>query len=85
MSLGTWLITFSAMFILDVCWVLYTRSAMRNNSYQAALWALMLHLFSATATLAYVDDKRYLTATALGTLLGTFAVVEWSRRKDKCT
>lgn len=83
MNVGTWFIAFFAMVFLDISWVLYMRAAGKNNPTSAAFWAAVLHGFGAISILAYVDDHRYLTATMAGTIIGTWLVVAWTRRRDK--
>jgi len=77
-----WLTAFASMSFLDVAWVWYTKAVTKNAPISASLWAGAIHAFSAIAVVTYVDDKRYLTATMVGTLLGTYLVVLYERRKD---
>lgn len=82
MSLYVWLAAFTAITLLDVAWVFYTRSMMRNAPGVAACWATAIHGFSVVATVAYVGDHRYISATLLGTFVGTYAVVRWTKSRD---
>lgn len=81
MSLWIWLSCFVGMFAVDVCWVYYMDKANNDRAHPAAFWALMLHAFGSGNTLVYTEDARYLSATLLGTYVGTWAVVEYKRRK----
>lgn len=81
MSIMTWVVAFLAMAALDVAWVLYMRASTGNRPAQAAGWAAAIHGFSALAVVLYTDDHRYISATMLGTIAGTFAIVWWNRRK----
>lgn len=76
-----WLIAFAAMFALDVSWVLYMRASNRGQPVRSALWALAIHGFGAASVISYTTDPRYLSATMLGTVLGTWAVVRWTKDK----
>ena len=81
-SFGMWLVAFGAMSLLEVTFALYMRAAGRNMPGRAAFWAGLIHLLGAVAILSYVDDHRYLSATLLGAVVGTFGVVAWSRHQD---
>lgn len=81
MSITIWLIAFVSMTLMDIAWVLYMARAGEKRPLSASWWALVLHGFSAAATISYTDDPRYLSATGLGTMLGTYIAVERERRK----
>lgn len=83
MNVWIWLLAFSAMAALDVAWVLYMRASTSGSPLAASVWAGAIHCLSATAAIAYIGDNRYLTATLLGTVLGTYGIVEWIRRRPK--
>ena len=82
-SLTIWLAAFFSMVALDVCWVFYLKAAGSNNHpIRASLAAAGLHGFTSIATLAYTGDARYITATMLGTVLGTYAMVKYNAIKE---
>lgn len=81
MNPTTWLAAFASMAALDVAWVLYMRAANKCEPVRAAAWAGALHAFSAISVLTYTHDARYLSATMLGTVLGTWGVVRWVKGK----
>ncbi len=76
MTIGTWVLAFVSMALLDVAWVLYMRASAKKAAIAASVWAAAIHGFSALAVLTYTDDHRYLSATMLGTIVGTFAVLK---------
>lgn len=82
MTLWLWLVSLVSMAVLDIAWVLYMRAAGKHQAPLASFWALALHLFGAIAVVAYVEDPRYLTATGIGTVVGTFIAVRWSARRE---
>ena len=82
MSISIWLLAFASMAALDIAWALYTRALNKNEPGAASFWAALIHGLGAIAVLSYVDDHRYLSATMLGTIIGTYGVVRWTRKKD---
>lgn len=83
MSPLVWLLAFGCMTLLEVWWVLYTRAVVHRDKWGAAAHATAIHLFSAAAVLSYTEDRRYMTATALGAFIGTWLAIEWVRRRDR--
>lgn len=82
MTLLAWLVAFLSMCALDVVWVLYMRASNKNEPGRAAVWAAAIHGFGAVAAISYIGDHRLLSATMLGTVVGTYGVVWWNRRRD---
>lgn len=83
MSPTTWALAFVAMCMLDTAWVMYMRAAAKHHAVWAALWAAAIHGSSALAVVSYTTDHRYLSATMLGTLVGTFCVVRWVKGREE--
>lgn len=84
MSLGVWFIAFCSMLLLDVAWVLYIDAVDKRMPGKGSLWAGAIHGFGATATLSYTGNTNYLSATMLGTVVGTWAIIRWKKYKDEC-
>lgn len=78
-----WLTAFTCMALLDVAWVLYMRASTTGAPWPAALWAGAIHGLSSSTVILYTDDHRYLSATMLGAVLGTWAVVAYHARNRK--
>lgn len=82
-DLTIWIIAFASMAALDVAWVLYLRAAAHDQPVRAAVWAAGIHGFSAVSVLTYTNDHRYLSATMLGTILGTYAIVLYHAKRGR--
>ncbi len=79
MSISIWFVAFFAMILLDIAWVQYIKKVEILHPMGAAGWSTAIHAFGSTATLAYTNDPKYLSATLLGTFLGTWAIVRWKK------
>ena len=72
----------AAMAITDVCWAFYFIKVDERRAIGAGLWAVALFVCGATVTANYVDDKSLIVAAALGSFIGTWATVEYKKRKE---
>jgi hypothetical protein len=73
---------FFAYFVLDILSVYYTLYVMRFRSIASANIVVALYLISAFGVINYVGNYLYIVPVALGAWLGTYATVEWEKRKD---
>jgi hypothetical protein len=71
-----------AMAITDVCWAYYFIKVDERRAIGAGLWAVALFVCGATVTANYVDDKSLIVAAAIGSFVGTWATVEYKKRKE---
>ena len=72
-----------AMAITDVCWAFYFIKVDERRSIGAGLWATALFICGATVTANYIDDKSLMIAAALGSFIGTWATIEYKKRKEQ--
>lgn len=72
-----------AMAITDICWAYYFIKVDERRSVSAGFWAIALFVCGATVTSNYVDDKSLIIAAALGSFIGTWATVEYKKRKEE--
>ena len=71
-----------AMVITDVCWAFYFIKVDERRAIGAGLWATALFICGATVTANYVEDKSLMIAAALGSFVGTWATIEYKRKKE---
>lgn len=79
-SPSTWAVAFLSMTGLEIAWVFYTKAMVASHPLRASFWASLIHLFGAISVLVYVGDHRYITATMLGVLIGTYGAVRVSKK-----
>jgi hypothetical protein len=72
-----------AMFCADICWAYYFIKIEERKSLAAGLWASAIYIFGAFTVTSYIVDKRLIAAAILGSFLGTWATVEYKRRKER--
>ena len=72
-----------AMAITDICWAYYFIKVDERRAIGAGLWAVALFVCGATVTANYVDDKSLIVAAALGSFIGTWATVEYKKKKEE--
>ena len=71
-----------AMGLVDVCWAFYFIKVGERKSLHSGLWAIALFISGAFVTTSYIEDKTLLIAAALGSFIGTYATVEYKKRKE---
>lgn len=74
-------LVFLAMAITDICWTFYLISVEERKSVIAGLWAMALFICGAFVVSSYVGNKWLILAAALGSFAGTFATIEYKKRK----
>lgn len=73
----------AAMFVADICWAYYFIKIEERKSAAAGLWGSAIYICSAFTVTSYVNDKTFLIAAVLGGFFGTYASVEFKKRKEK--
>lgn len=68
----TWLATFVAMVVTDLCWARYIISANDRSPLEASAWAVSLFLLGAFTVLGYTRDRWLLIPATLGAFVGTY-------------
>lgn len=71
-----------SMFLADICWTLYFIKIEERKSIPAGIWASLIYIFGAFTVTSYIEDKTYIIAAIIGSFLGTWATVEWKKRKE---
>ena len=71
------------LFFADICWALYFMKVSERKAMQAGIWAVLIYLFGAVSIYSFVEDKSLIIAALIGSFLGTYASVEYKRRKEK--
>lgn len=70
------------LFLADICWALYFMKVTERKALQAGVWAIFIYLFGAISIYSFVQDKSLIIAALIGSFLGTYATVEYKRRKE---
>ena len=71
------------MFLADICWTYYFIKIEERKSLAAGIWAALIYIFGAFTVTSYIEDKRLIIAAIIGSFLGTWATVEYKKRKEK--
>jgi hypothetical protein len=72
-----------SMFLADICWTYYFIKIEERKSIAAGTWAALIYIFGAFTVTAYIEDKRLIISAIIGSFLGTWATVEYKKRKEK--
>ena len=72
-----------AMFIADVCWAYYFIKIGERKGLQAGLWGSAIYICGAYTVTSYIHDSSLIIAAILGSFLGTWATVEYKKRKEQ--
>jgi hypothetical protein len=76
---------FLAVMIADVCWTFYFIKIEERKSLAAGIWGAGVYLCGAFAVVSYTTDRSLIIPAVLGAILGTWATVEYKKRKEKKT
>lgn len=76
MNPWVWLLALASMTALDLSVARYTAACAEHRRWRAVAWAMVWHVFGTITALAAVEDVRYVSATLIGTALGTFLGVK---------
>lgn len=75
------IIAFTAVFLTDICWVLYIRRVKDGNPLKSAGWAAVLFSMGAVAVISYTQNPLLVIPSVVGAFLGTYVAVWWDLRK----
>ncbi len=76
----SWITTFLAVFVADVCWTYWGRRIKDGAPHVAANWAAILFLTSGYATISFVGNFWLLIPATAGAWLGTRFAIWWDER-----
>jgi hypothetical protein len=68
---------------IDALYVVYTLSITQLNSRKAGLVSGAMYLIIAAGTTNYIRNPLYIVVVAIGASIGTFATVEFEKRKKQ--
>jgi hypothetical protein len=74
---------FFAIAIADVCWTYYFIKIEERKSVSAGFWGAGVYICGAFAVIHYTNDKTLIIPAILGSFIGTWATVEYKKRKEK--
>jgi hypothetical protein len=70
------LVTFAALFALDVVWARYTAAVTDRRRTVASSYAAAIIALGAIGTISYIDDPRMIVPAMLGAFCGTFVGIK---------
>lgn len=70
------LVTFAALFVLDVVWARYTSAITDRRRIPASSYAAAIIALGAVGTISYIDDPRMIVPAMLGAFCGTFVGIQ---------
>jgi hypothetical protein len=79
----SWISVFIAIALADVCWTFYFIKIEERKSLAAGIWGAGVYLCGAFAVVSYTTDRSLIIPAVLGAILGTWATVEYKKRKEK--
>ncbi len=71
-----------AVTIADVCWTFYFIKIEERKSLAAGLWGAGVYLCGALAVVSYTTDRSLIIAAVIGAVIGTWATVEYKKKKE---
>lgn len=77
----SWLVAFLALFATDVCWAVYVNQVKEGDALKSSAWAVALFLMGGVAVIGYTSDPILLLPSAAGAAAGTYAGVQWNKRR----
>ena len=67
-----YIITFFAIFLLDVVYTYYLRCVQHNNAMGASLWSIACYLLGSLAVINYTTNHWLLIPAIIGAFCGTY-------------
>jgi hypothetical protein len=78
-----YIITFFALFFLDVVNAWYIKAISDDRPLLASLWAVVVTLFSCVAIINYTKDNKMIIPALLGAFAGTYVGIVIRKNKNK--
>ncbi len=67
----------------DICWVYYFVKVEERKSFAAGVWSTLIIALGAFSIENYVNDSTFIIAAGIGAFLGTYASIEYKKRKEE--
>jgi hypothetical protein len=67
-----WIISFLALFIVDILYVVYMKKVQQDNAIMASVWATSIYLLNSVAIISYTSDNTILIPASIGAFMGTY-------------
>lgn len=71
---------FAATMCVDALYALYTMRITEKNAFQASSFGALIHLLTAFTVISYTKNYLYLVPLLLGSFVGTYLTVQWSKK-----
>jgi uncharacterized membrane protein len=74
---------FIATLVTDALWALYLAKVTEKSPLLAASYGSLIHLLGAFTVLSYTQNSFYLIPLILGSFVGTYTIVFFSKKETK--
>jgi uncharacterized membrane protein YfcA len=78
----SYLITFIAVFFVDIFYTYYLKSINENSALTASFWGAVVWLIGSFAVINYTADHMLLIPACLGAFCGTYVGMKFRNRKS---
>lgn len=82
-NMTTYLLTFLAIAIMDVCYAYWARRAAQGAALEASAWATVLIVLNGLAMVNIVNDLWNIVAAAFGAFIGTYVAIRLDHKKGR--
>lgn len=69
----------AATLVTDACWALYMIYVTKKAPALAASYGVLIHILTAFTVISYTNNYLYLIPLAIGSFIGTYLVVRYSK------
>jgi len=74
-----WLLTFLAVFAINVFYTHYIKATQDNKPYVASSWSALINLVASITAIGYIENHWLLIPSCLGSFLGTLAGMQFKK------
>ena len=74
-----YVVTFVAMFFVDIIFAYYLKAVGNDKAVRAALWASVIVLLNVVAVISYTENHFMIIPAVLGAFAGTFVGVRHNK------
>jgi hypothetical protein len=75
-----YIITFLAVFFVDIFYIFYLKAIENNHALKASLWAVVVFFIGSVAIIEYTQNTLMLIPACLGAFCGTYVGIRFKRR-----
>lgn len=72
MTIGSFILTFAAVFFVDIFYTYYLKTVTENKALKASIWGAIVWLIGSLAVIEYTANHWLLIPACLGAFCGTY-------------